>query len=95
MYRCKYAQFFFRSTMSTSSTLYEQTFHAMLYKVFFFSADQYLMPGHHLMILIHHEATLKNIELRALCFAWPIFNNIIPWVHVGYKTVDIQQAQVE
>ena len=42
---------------------------AMLYKVFFFSGDQYLMPGHHLMILIHHKATLKDIELRALCFA--------------------------
>ena len=42
---------------------------AMLYKVFFFSGDKYLMPGHHLMILIHHKATLKDIELRALCFA--------------------------
>ena len=38
---------FFHNTTSTPSTLYEQTFHAMLYKVFFFSADQYLMPGHH------------------------------------------------
>ena len=77
MYRCINMLKFFHNTMSTSSTLYEQTFHAMLYKVFFFcwSISYAWPPFWWFWFATTQLWKILSLELRALCFAWPIFNN--------------------